>query len=304
MSRFRSMLSLSFLALLALAGRAQTNDAVDTVQESPWVPQDPRAKEFLDVSFRPELDIPVPLDLEFMADDGQRSTLRDRLMPGKPTLLALVYYRCPSMCNLVMNGMVDTLNEIDLQAGVDFNLLAVSFDKEETHVVAAGKKKSALNMYNQSGGEAGWHFMVGNEPEIAALTGAVNFGFKYDPAIDEYAHGSGLLVLTPDGRLSRFLPGILYPRRDLQLALVEAGEGKIGSLTDKFALLCYQYDPQTGKYGLLINRVVMVACLATVAAMAFLIFSLLRQERRSSAAEHDDTRNVDSSTGSLGTQKT
>ncbi len=188
------------------------------------------------------------------------------------------------MCGLALNGMVNGLIDINLVPGQDFTVMALSFDHTETHVTASGKKFSAMEAYGSHDHAENWHFMVGNEPEILQLTEAVNFGFKYDPADNQFSHGSGLLVLTPDGRLSRFLPGVVYPRTDLQLALVEAGEGKIGSLADRLALLCYEYNPETGKYGLLINRIVLVACLITIAAVAWLIIGLLRMERRRDAA--------------------
>lgn len=247
--------------------------------ESPYVPKDPRTEPFLNVSFEPELDTEVPLDLEFMGDDGIRSTLRERLVPGKPTILALVYYRCPTMCNLVLNGVVETLKDINYVPGEDFTMMAVSFDPEETHVTAAAKKDTYLADYGDPDAD-GWHFMVGDEPEIRELTDAVNFGFKYDAMDDQYSHGSGLLILTPDGHISRFLPGMVFPLMDTRLALVEASEGKIGTLGDKLALLCYNYDPETGEYGLLIHRIIMVACLLTVAAVAWLIFNLIRIEKK------------------------
>ncbi len=252
-------------------------------QESPYVPKDPRAEEFIKVEFKPTLNTQMPLDAEFRGDDGVIRPLQEYLLPGKPTLLAIVYYRCPTMCNLVLNGMVDTLKELGLKSGEDFGVLALSFDAEETHVTAKEKKANALEMYGDPGA-SGWHFVVGDEPQILEVTRAANFGFKYDELDNQYAHGSGLLVLTPDGRISRFLPGLMFPRLDTQLALVEAGEGKIGSLSDKLALLCYRYDPQTGKYGLLIHRILTVACLLTVAAVAWLILGLLRAERRRSSS--------------------
>lgn len=247
--------------------------------QSPYIPVDPRTEPFTRVEFKPVLETPLPLDLEFMGDDGIRSTLRDRLVPDKPTILAIVYYRCPTMCNLILNGLVETLKEISYTPGEDFTVLAVSFDASETHVTAAGKKDAYLREYGDREAE-GWHFMVGDKPQIEELTQAAGFGYKYDPMDDQYAHGSGLLVLTPDGRISRFLPGMMYPLLDTRLALVEAGEGKIGTLSDRIALLCYDYNPETGKYGLLINRIILVACLITVAAVAWLILGLIRLEKK------------------------
>lgn len=257
-------------------------------EQSPYVPVDPRTEPFTKVEFKPVLDTALPLDLEFMGDDGVRSTLRDRLVPGKPTILAIVYYRCPTMCNLILNGLVATLKDISYTPGEDFTVLAVSFDASETHVTAAGKKDAYLKEYGDREAE-GWHFMVGDEPEIEELTRAAGFGFKYDAVDDQFAHGSGLLVLTPDGRISRFLPGMMFPLLDTRLALVEAGEGKIGTLSDKLALLCYDYNPETGKYGLLINRIILVACLITVAAVAWLIIGLIRLEKKRNPATIPDS---------------
>lgn len=256
-----------------------TSSAIAQEVESPYVPKDPRTEPFLSVEFSPTLDSQVPLDLEFLGDDGVRSSLRDRLIEGKPTILAVVYYRCPTMCNQILNGLVQTLKEIDYKPGEDFNILAVSFDDQETHVTAAAKKLAYMTDYGDAEGK-GWEFMVGKEPEIRKLTDAVGFGFKYDAMDDQYAHGSGLLILTADGRISRFLPGMMYPLIDTRLALVEASEGKVGTLSDKLALLCYNYDPLTGKYGLLINRIIMVACLLTVAAVTWMILSLIRVEKK------------------------
>ncbi len=257
---------------------------VESSGESPYIPRDPRAEPFLSVEFSPELESVLPLDLEFMADDGARVPLRDRVVDGKPIILALVYYRCPTMCNQVLNSMVKTLKELTLEAGVDYSVMAVSFDHEETHVTARQKKETYLREYGKFDAP-GWTFFVGNEPEITQLTQAAGFGYKYDPKINQYSHGSGLLVLTPDGRISRFLPGLIYFPRDTRLALVEAGEGKIGNLSDKLALLCYSYDPETGKYGLLIHRIILVACLLTVAAVGWMIYSLIGLDRKRTAAQ-------------------
>jgi protein SCO1/2 len=270
-----------FLYILALVffGTGLCAQEESAPIENPYVPRDPRTEPFLDVSFSPELNTPVPLDLEFMSDDGMRKPLRDMLVPGNPTILAIVYYRCPTMCNLVLNGLVATLKEINFVSGEDYNVLAVSFDPEETHVTAGQKKSNYLKDFGNRDAE-GWTFAVGAEPEIKQLTDAVNFGYRYDAMDDQYSHGSGLLILTPDGRISRFLPGLMYPVLDTRLALVEAGEGKIGTLSDKLALLCYSYDPETGKYGLLVNRIILVACLVTIAAVAWMITSLMKIDRK------------------------
>lgn len=270
--------------LLPLAGQEERDGLTpegweEPEEPSPYIPVDPRTEPYLDVEFAPELNRELPLDLEFMGDDGMRTPLRERLVPGKPTILAIVYYRCPTMCNEVLNSLVNTLKEINLESGEDFGVLAVSFDAEETHVTARKKKEAYLRDLGDID-TPGWTFAVGEEPEIKQLTAAAGFGYLYDPKIDQFSHGSGLLILTPDGRISRFLPGLIYYPLDVRLSLVEAAEGKIGSLSDKLALLCYSYDPETGKYGLLINRIILVACLVTIAAVAWLIYSLIRLERK------------------------
>jgi protein SCO1/2 len=282
-------LSLSVLALFVLTrvfGQETDTPAVDVsrewvepVEQSPWIPKDPRTEPYLNVEFKPELDAQIPLDLEFMNSDGQRVRLGDTFVEGKPVILAIVYYRCPTMCNQVLNSLVMTLKELSLEPGVDYSVVAVSFDAEETHVTAGKKKDNYLRELGDIN-TPGWNFLVGDKPEILQLTDAAGFGFLYDPKIDQFSHGSGLLVLTPEGHISRFLPGLIYYPLDTRLALVEAAEGKIGSLTDKLALLCYSYDPETGKYGLLITRIIMIACLITVAAVAWLIIGLLRLEKK------------------------
>ena len=255
--------------------------------QSQYVPQDPRVKPFLEVSFRPELDTQMPIDLEFRDSEGIVAPMRERMAEGKPSILAIVYYRCPTMCNAMINGMIASLREIHYKPGQDFNVVAVSFDANETHLIAAGKKRNSLEMYGETEPN-GWHFLVGEEQEVGQFTDAANFRFKYDPVADQYAHGSGLLILTPEGKISRFLPGLSFEKRDLQLSLVEAGQGKIGKISDRLALLCFHYDPETGKYGLLVHRTVMVACFATVGAVALLIGTLLRQERRTKERESQE----------------
>jgi protein SCO1/2 len=271
-------------AFNALAETPEPMDLDAIIAENPWVPRDPRAEPFLRVEFRPQLNTDVPLDLQFMGDDGMRTTLRERMIPGKPAVLLLMYYRCPTICGLALQGLLNGFEDIDLVPGHDFTVLVVSFDHTETHVTAAQNKFNSLEAYGNHDHADGWHFMVGNEPEVLELTRAVNFGFKFDPADNQFSHGSGLLVLTPEGRISRFLPGVVYSRTDLQLSLVQASEGRIGSWIDRLALLCYEYNPETGRYGLLINRIVLVACLITIASVAWLIIGLLRIERRRDAA--------------------
>ncbi len=232
-----------------------------------------------EVRFDQRLDSLVPLDLRFRDETGRRIQLQD-LVDDKPVLLALVYYECPMLCTLVLNGMVDAMGEIPFTPGKEYTAITVSFNHEETHVLAAAKKASYLAELGRDGAEKGWHFLVGDEEPIAKLCHAVGFGFEYVPETGEFAHKSGIIILTPEGRVSRYFPGIEYDPTGLRLGLVEASENRIGSIVDRLFLLCYHYDPLTGQYGLLINRVVNTACAITLFLVLGSLAYFFRQERR------------------------
>lgn len=238
-----------------------------------------RAPKPDEVRFEQRLNALVPLDLTFRDETGARIQLRD-LVNDKPVLLALVYYECPMLCTLVLNGMTDAMREVAFTPGREYTALTVSFDHEETHVLAAAKKAAYLEEFGRAGAGEGWHFLVGDEAPIAQLADAVGFGFEYIPETGEYAHKSGIILLTPEGRVSRYFPGVEYDPTGLRLGLVEASENRIGGLVDRLFLLCYHYDPATGKYGLLINRVVNTACTITLFVVLGGLAYFFRQERR------------------------
>lgn len=221
----------------------------------------------------------VPMDLEF-TDAAGRTLPIGNLIRGKPTVLALVYYKCPMLCGQVLNGLLRSLHEISLDVGKDFNVVAVSFDPGETPELAHAKKRKYVSRYDRSGAEAGFHFLTGAPTSIDALTTAVGFRYSYDADARQFAHAAGIIILTPEGRIARYMHGIEYPPHDLRLGLVEASEGAIGSPVDQLLLLCFQYDPTQGRYGLVIFNVLRIAGALTVVLLACAIFLLSRRNRR------------------------
>ena len=232
-----------------------------------------------EVTFEQRLNAQVSPDLSFRDSTGRNVTLQDYFR-DRPILLSLVYYECPVLCQLSLQGLVTAMQEIPYLVGKDYTVITVSIDPHETHVMAAEKKAAYLEQYSRPGTEQGWHFLVGHQDQIQELCDTVGFGFKYDPETDEYAHRAGILLLTPNGVVSRYLPGIEYPRRDLRFGLVEASENKIGTIVDKIALLCYHYDPTAGAYSLLIMNVVRMGCFMTVLALAVLMSVLFKKEKK------------------------
>jgi protein SCO1/2 len=224
-----------------------------------------------------KLSAQVPLDILLHDETGADVRLGD-LSSGKPILLNLVYYECPMLCNMTMDGQVRSLTELRLNAGDDFTAITVSFDPREKHELAAAAKRTALARYGRDGADRGWRFLTGDEKEIHRLTDAVGFRYKFDDASGQYAHAAGLVVLTPGGVVSRYLYGVEFPPRDLRLALIEASGGKVGSPSDQVLLLCYHYDPTTGKYGLAIMNLLRLAGIATVIGMGTAIVVMSRRD--------------------------
>jgi protein SCO1/2 len=229
------------------------------------------------------LNAHVPLDLRFRDEQGVEVALGD-LLGERPVVLALVYYECPMLCNQVLNGLTQALRVTSLTVGQDFDVIAVSFDPREGPELAAAKKASYVKRYDREGSAGGWHFLTGPEPSIKALADAVGFRYQWEEASSQWAHGAGITVLTPTGVVARYFYGIEYGVRDLRLGLVEASNNRVGTLADQITLLCYQYDPMTGKYGMIALNSIRIGGVLTVAALATLILVMLRRERRSAAA--------------------
>jgi len=215
----------------------------------------------------------IPLDLPFVDETGRDVTLGSYFK--KPVILALVYYQCPSLCNLVLNGVLSSAKGLDLAAGKQYEVVAVSFDPRETPQMAAAKKQNYLK-----GAEQGWHFLTGPETSSKALAAAVGFRYVYDSMTNQYAHSSAIMVLTPGGRVARYFYGIQYPPRDLRLGLVEASSEKIGTATDQVLLYCFHYDPTTGKYALVIMNVLRLAGLITLGALVTFMIVMFRRDFR------------------------
>jgi protein SCO1/2 len=218
----------------------------------------------------------VPLDVPFIDDSGHPATLRSYL--GKPVILALVYYQCPSLCDLVLNGVVRSAKALSLDTPKDFQVVAVSFDPRETPELARAKKQAYLKEYGREGAAPGWHFLTGPEQSSRAVADALGFHYAYDAVTNQYAHASGIMILTPDGRVTRYFYGIEYPARDVKLGLIEASRGSIGSVVDQVLLYCYHYDPSNGKYGLVIMNALRIAGVLTVAALATFMIVMLRRD--------------------------
>lgn len=257
------LLAVPFLALSCSSSLAQ--------QQSQFDP-------FGEIRIEQRLGEKLPLEPSFTDQDGREVRL-SRYFGERPVLLALLYYECPMLCNLVLNGIVRSVQTLPQLPGKDFELVAISIDPRETPELARSKLDGYLRLYGKPGTEAGWHFLVGGEESIRAVADAVGFRYRYDEGIGEYAHAAGIVVATPSGELARYFYGVEYPARDLRLALVEASQGKLGSKVDQLLLLCYRYDPTTGKYGFVILKVLRGAAIATVLVLFGSLWLMLRRER-------------------------
>jgi protein SCO1/2 len=271
----------AILAALPIAAAAQEPVRLPGQRLSEAVPAAGAMPSLLeDIGLDQKLNESLPLSLKFKDEQGRDVTLGD-YFGRRPVILVLAYYECPMLCTQVMAAMTSTLSVLSLDAGKDFELVLVSFDPRETPTQAAARKREFLHRYKREGGEAGWHFLTGTEPEIKRLTKAAGFRYVWDEQTQQFAHPSGIIIVTPDGRPARYLFGIEYGPRDVRLALVEASEGKIGNLADNLLLFCYHYDPMTGRYGLYVMSALRAAGVATVLLMGtFIVVSTRREKKR------------------------
>jgi protein SCO1 len=228
-----------------------------------------------DVGIDQKLNQLIPLALQFQDETGKTVSLGD-YFGHKPVVLSLVYYDCPMLCTMVLNGLLESLTQLKFNIGDQFNVVTVSFDPTEKPSLAAAKKAVYVGLYGRPGASANWHFLTGDENAIRQLTRAVGFRYNYDPQTKQYVHATGIMVLTPGGRLARYFYGIKYPAGNLRLGLVEASQGKIGSPVDEILLYCCQYDPQTGRYSLIISRAIKIAGGVTVLCLGTMILVLFR----------------------------
>jgi protein SCO1/2 len=235
-----------------------------------------------DVGLDQHLDAQLPRDVIVRDEAGKQRQLGE-FFTGKPVIVNFVYFRCPMLCTQVLNGVMRSSQAMKLTLGEDYEIVSISIDPRETPTMAAAKKKTYVASYRRPGAQAGWHFVTADEAAIERLTQVAGFRYRYDAASDQYAHASGLIVATPRGRISRYYYGIDYNPTDLQLGLVESSENRIGSLADQVLLLCYHYDPATGKYGVAIDNLIRAAGLATMAVLGVFLFRMYRLEQRRTA---------------------
>jgi protein SCO1/2 len=231
-----------------------------------------------EVGFDQHLGEAVPLDLAFTDETGRSVRLAD-YFGKKPVVLSLVYYQCPMLCTISLNGLAGALEVLSFVPGQEFEVVTVSFDPTETPVLAAAKKKAYMARYKRPEAHAGWHFLTGPKQSVEALTRAVGFRYVWDEATKQFAHPAGLLVLTPEGKISHYLFGVEYAPKDLRLSLVAAAGGTIGNVADQLLLYCYQYDPQAGRYSASILNLVRVAGALTVLGLGAFILTASRKRR-------------------------
>ncbi len=236
-----------------------------------------------DITIDQRLNEQVPLDLTFRDESGQAVTL-GKYFGDKPVILSLAYYECPMLCTLVLNGVASALKVLSFDIGKQFEVVTVSFDPRETPELAAAKKKNYLKEYGRPGAEAGWHFLTGETEAIRRLTEAVGFHYKWDPDTKQFAHAAGIIVLTPQGKVSRYFYGVEFAPRDLRLGLIEAADNKIGTAVDQLLLFCFHYDPKTGRYGTIAVNSVRIGGIVTVVALVSFVVVMLRRERRNPLA--------------------
>ncbi len=260
------------LALLAISALAQMNNGV----MSP--PANSRPPLLENVGIEQHLDAQVPPDLTFLDDAGKTVKLGD-YFGHKPLILNLVYYNCTMLCGEALAGLASAMRLVKFDVGNQFDVVTVSFDPRETPEMAAAKKKDYVARYGRPNAASGWHFLTGQPDSINALTKVVGFQYQYDPKRNQFAHATAIMVLTPQGRISRYFYGVDFPPKDLRMGLVEASQGKIGNAVDAVLLYCYHYDPETGKYGAMVANILRLAAAATILFMGVFLFILWRLDR-------------------------
>ncbi|MGA2274695.1 MAG: SCO family protein [Bryobacteraceae bacterium] len=265
-------------AALAQPGQPAPMQPSYSLQDSNLKPVLPGALQ--GVGIDQELDAQVPLSTIVRDEAGREVPLGAFFHPGKPVLLAPVYYRCPMLCTEILSGMESALKVVSLDPGKDFEVIALSFDPKDTPELAAAKKANYLRRYHRPNTANGWHFLTGDEANVRAVTDAIGFHYQYDPKTDQYAHASAIVILTPAGRVSKYFYGVEYSPRDLRLGLVEASSEKIGTPVDAVLLFCFHYDPATGKYGAITMNLVRGAGAALVLVGGLAIVIALRRESR------------------------
>ncbi len=277
MSCVRSIAGIATLLALSAVASAQT------IPDNVGKPSSGLPTQLQNVGFEPQLNAQLPLDLNFRDESGRDVQLRE-YFGRKPVVLALVYYGCPMLCNQVEMGVVGSLKMLSFNAGRHYEVIFVSFDPRETPDMAAKKKTAALSRYGRPEAASGWHFLTGKEDAVHALASAANFRYSFDPQHNLFAHASGIMLLTPDGRISRYFYGVEYPSRDVRLGLVDASAGKIGTPIDHLLLFCFQYNPETARYSATVLRIVRLGGILTIFAIVAGILIFRRRDVRAASA--------------------
>ena len=241
-------------------------------------PANVRPPRLENVGIEQHLDAQVSPGLTFRDENGQTVKL-GYYFGKKPLILNLVYYDCTMLCGEALAGLTGAMRLVKFDLGKEFEVVTVSFDPRETPEIAAAKKKDYLKRYGRPDAAAGWHFLTGSAESINALTKAVGFQYQFDPKINQFAHATAIMVLTPEGRISRYFYGVDFPPKDLRMGLVEASKGKIGNAVDQVLLYCYHYDPATGKYGAIITNILRLAAGATILILGGFLLIMFWLER-------------------------
>jgi protein SCO1/2 len=278
----KKIFAAAVFALVAATAFAQSD--VPGVNPVAGMPSSQMPGVLAEVRFEQRLNEMLPLETRFKDEEGRDVRLAEYFGTKKPVVLAFVYYECPMLCTQVLNGLTSSLAALDETVGREFDVVAISFDARETPALANGKKKSHLDRYKRPESASGWHFLTGDEAAITAVTGAAGFKFAWDDKTQQFAHPSGIVVVTPEGRISRYFFGIDFAPRDVKFALVESSAGHIGNAIDQLLLYCYHYDPTTGSYGFVAMGAVRVGGAVTVLALVGFVLVSLRREQRSHAA--------------------
>jgi protein SCO1 len=265
------------IVLVCLVGR--TASAEESMEDNTGIPSTVLPSIVGNVDIDEHLGQPIDRSLAFTNMNGKRVRLSEYFSDGKPVLLVLAYYRCPMLCGLVLNGVVEGLKKFDWKLGNQYRVLTISFDPRDTQESAAQKRESTLSALGEVAQTKEWPFLIGEESKSQALADNLGFRFAYDPRTDQYAHPAAIFALTADGRISRYLYGVQFSTRDLRLALLEASEGKIGTIVDRILMTCYRFDPTSRKYGPFIFGFMRLGAIVILFTVSTVLLLLWRGER-------------------------
>lgn len=260
---------MKFAAICALLAAAACVNA-DTADA-------PRPKYLEGIGIDQKLNSQLPLNATFRDEQGNTVTLGS-LLHGRPAIFALVYYSCPALCDQILHGVVNAMRPLGLKPGRDFDVIAISINPADTPDLAAEKRLDYVNMYSRGASLAGWHFLTGDQPNIRRVADAAGFHYRYDPASKMFFHGAGIMVITPEGKLARYLYGVSFEPKDVKLSLMDASHNRIGSPVDKILLFCCRYDAASGKYTLAVLNLLRVAAALTLAFVVAALFWLWRRD--------------------------